>query len=72
MQVELQGALALFDRIFEYLDLPIEIEDDPNAVPMEPETIRGRIRYRHVSFRYPTPVEEGARRRGRRRRRGGG
>jgi ATP-binding cassette subfamily B protein len=53
VQVELQGALALFDRIFEYLDLPIEIQDDPNAVPMEPDTIRGRIRYRHVSFRYP-------------------
>src|SRR3954469_1025549 len=53
VQVELQGALALFDRIFEYLDMPIEIQDDPDAVPMEPDRIRGRIRYRHVSFRYP-------------------
>ena len=56
VQVDLQGALALFDRIFEYLDLPIEIQDDPNAVPMEPDAIRGRIRYRHVNFRYPRPA----------------
>src|SRR5205085_2806845 len=27
VHVELQGALALFDRIFEYLDLPLEIRD---------------------------------------------
>jgi ATP-binding cassette subfamily B protein len=56
VQVELQGALALFDRIFEYLDLPIEIQDDPDAVAMRPEDIRGRIRYRHVSFRYTRPA----------------
>ena len=29
VQVEAQGALALFDRIFEYLDLPVEIADAP-------------------------------------------
>ena len=27
VQVEVQGALALFDRIFEYLDLPVDIDD---------------------------------------------
>ena len=32
VQVEVQGALALFDRIFEYLDLPVEIADAPDAV----------------------------------------
>src|SRR5205807_1441734 len=31
IQVDIQGALALFDRIFEYLDLPIEIQDSPDA-----------------------------------------
>jgi ATP-binding cassette subfamily B protein len=52
VQVELQGALALFDRIFEYLDLPAEIADAPDAVALEPERVQGRIRFRHVSFRY--------------------
>ncbi|MDL2335558.1 MAG: ABC transporter ATP-binding protein, partial [Chloroflexota bacterium] len=61
VQVELQGALALFDRIFEYLDLPAEIADSPDAVALEPDRVQGRIRFRHVSFRYrsvaPKPVE---------------
>jgi ATP-binding cassette subfamily B protein len=52
VQVEVQGALALFDRIFEYLDLPTEIADAPDAVALEPSRVKGRIRYRHVSFRY--------------------
>jgi ATP-binding cassette subfamily B protein len=52
VQVEVQGALALFDRIFEYLDLPTEIADAPDAVALEPGRVQGRIRYRHVSFRY--------------------
>jgi ATP-binding cassette subfamily B protein len=52
VQVEVQGALALFDRIFEYLDLPAEIEDAPDAVALEPDRVQGRIRFRHVSFRY--------------------
>ncbi len=60
VQVEVQGALALFDRIFEYLDLRPEIEDRPDAVALDPETVRGAIRFRHVSFRYPTRPPEPA------------
>jgi ATP-binding cassette subfamily B protein len=56
VQVEVQGALALFDRIFEYLGLPTEIEDAPDAVGLDPATVRGQIRFRHVSFRYPRGV----------------
>ncbi|HEY7599913.1 MAG TPA: ATP-binding cassette domain-containing protein [Candidatus Limnocylindrales bacterium] len=48
----MQGALALFDRIFEYLGLAPEIEDAPGAVALDPERVSGRIRFRHVSFRY--------------------
>ena len=62
VQVELQGALALFDRIFEYLELPVEIEDAPDAVALDSEKVRGQIRFRHVYFRYrsapPVPVAE--------------
>ncbi|MGH2344659.1 MAG: ABC transporter ATP-binding protein, partial [Chloroflexota bacterium] len=50
VNIDLQGALALFDRIFEYLDLPIEIEDRPNAIDLP--TVEGYIRYRHAAFRY--------------------
>jgi len=52
VQVEAQGALALFDRIFEYLDLPVEIDDKPGAAVLSPEEVRGQIRYRHAFFRY--------------------
>jgi ATP-binding cassette, subfamily B, bacterial len=63
VQVEVQGALALFDRIFEYLDLPVEIADKPDAVALDPEKVRGQIRFRHVFFRYrrvPRPAASGA------------
>jgi ATP-binding cassette, subfamily B, bacterial len=50
VHVAWQGALALFDRIFAYLDLPVEIADRPDAVVLK-ET-RGHIRFRSVSFSY--------------------
>jgi ATP-binding cassette subfamily B protein len=53
VHVELQGALALFDRIFEYLDLPLEIRDAPHAIHLHPEAVRGHVRFNHVSFTYP-------------------
>ncbi len=53
-QADFQGALALFDRIFEYLDLRPEITDAPGAVAIEPRTTQGRVRFRDVSFRYPS------------------
>ncbi|CAN5724978.1 ABC transporter ATP-binding protein [soil metagenome] len=56
VQVEVQGALALFDRIFQYLEMSSEIEDAPDAQAMSPAKVRGRIRFRHVSFRYPDAV----------------
>ncbi|HYO29703.1 MAG TPA: ABC transporter ATP-binding protein [Thermomicrobiales bacterium] len=59
VQVEIQGAFALFDRIFEYLDMPVEIADRPGALALHPETIRGHVRFRHVSFAYDdAPVGE--------------
>jgi ATP-binding cassette subfamily B protein len=53
VQVEVQGALALFDRIFEYLDLDAEIRDAPDAITLEPSEVRGKVRFRHVWFAYP-------------------
>jgi ATP-binding cassette subfamily B protein len=54
VQVEIQGALALFDRIFEYLEMDPEIVDAPDAVALDPATVRGGVALRGVSFRYPT------------------
>src|SRR5262249_7719461 len=51
-QVEVMSALALFDRIFEYLDLKQEITDAPDAVDLDPARERGEVRFDHVSFRY--------------------
>jgi ATP-binding cassette subfamily B protein len=50
VNVDLQGALALFDRIFEYLDMPLEITDRAGAQDLR--EAKGDIRYRHVSFEY--------------------
>jgi ATP-binding cassette subfamily B protein len=55
VQVEIQGALALFDRIFEYLELDPVIVDAPDAVDLAARPVAGRIRFRDVSFTYPTP-----------------
>src|SRR5713226_4848259 len=52
VQVEIQGALALFDRIFEYLDLPIEIKDKPNALQLSPNDVSGKVTFNSVSFTY--------------------
>ena len=52
VQVDLQGAMALFDRIFEYLDMEPEITDAPDALTLRPAAVEGRVRFRHVSFAY--------------------
>ncbi|MGW4802659.1 ABC transporter ATP-binding protein [Kitasatospora sp. NPDC004272] len=48
--VEVQTSLALFQRIFEYLDLPVEI-DEP-ARPVRLAEIRGDVRFEDVEFHY--------------------
>ncbi len=50
VQVQIQGALALFERIFEYMDLQAEIEDRPGARPLQLE--RGELVFDRVSFAY--------------------
>src|SRR5262249_33408141 len=53
VQVEIQGALALFDRIFESLEMAPATVDAPTAIELRHDSIQGRIRFRDVSFRYP-------------------
>ena len=52
IQVEIQGALALFDRIFEYLEMDPEITDAPDAIAIDRATMHGSVRFADVSFRY--------------------
>lgn len=46
----LLSSLALFERIFEYLDLPIEVDERPGAQPLPKP--RGHVRFEGVSFAY--------------------
>ena len=50
--VEVQTSLALFQRVFEYLDLPVDIVDGDDARAVEPEDVRGHVRLEEVRFRY--------------------
>src|SRR6202008_4405892 len=54
IQVEIPGALALFDRIFEYLEMDPGIVDAPDAIDLAARPVAGRIRFRDVSFSYPS------------------
>lgn len=48
--VEMQGSLELFGRIFEYLDLPIDIAEPKH--PIIPAELRGEVRLENVGFTY--------------------
>ena len=50
VQVDFFRALALFDRIFEYLDMPVEIENKEDAI--KPSPLTGVLRFEHVDFGY--------------------
>jgi ATP-binding cassette subfamily B protein len=49
---DVEASLALFDRIFEYLDLPVDIVEARNPVELRPDELLGEVRFEHVSFRY--------------------
>jgi ATP-binding cassette subfamily B protein len=51
--VSVISSLALFARIFEYLDLPVEIDDPARPVDIDPAQVAGYLRFENVSFAYP-------------------
>ena len=53
VSVELRSSLALFDRIFEYLDVMPDIVDSPDATDLPVTAAGGRVALRDVYFRYP-------------------
>jgi len=61
VSVELRSSLALFDRIFEYLDVVPDIADAPDAVNLPVTSSGGRVELRDVNFRYPGASEDALR-----------
>ncbi|MET8372542.1 ABC transporter ATP-binding protein [Micromonospora profundi] len=51
--VSLTASLALFARIFEYLDLPVDVADPTEPVAVDPDRVRGHLRLDDVTFGYP-------------------
>ncbi|MEV7993290.1 ABC transporter ATP-binding protein [Streptomyces sp. NPDC086077] len=58
--VQIQTSLALFQRIFEYLDLPVDITERER--PTRLDKVRGEVRFEGVEFRYDgkgSPILDG-------------
>lgn len=54
---QVNSSLALFMRVFEYLEAPILIADAEDALALDPEQVRGEIRFEDVTFAYPGAEE---------------
>jgi ATP-binding cassette, subfamily B, bacterial len=50
VSIDVQTSFALFDRIFEYLDLPVEIDEREGAKVLS--RVEGRLEFEDVWFRY--------------------
>jgi ATP-binding cassette subfamily B protein len=51
--VSVISSLALFARIFEYFDLPVEVADPAEPVGLDPARVTGHVRIESVNFAYP-------------------
>ena len=50
IQVDWMRSMAMFTRVFEYFDMPVEIENPEN--PVTPEKNTGEVEFSHVDFSY--------------------
>ena len=57
VSTDVHASFALFDRIFEYLDMDHEIEVKPDAIVARHDAVRGKVVLDHVRFRYESPPE---------------
>jgi ATP-binding cassette subfamily B protein len=58
VSVDVQSSMALFERIFHYLDLEHEIVDAPNARRLARDAVDGRVTFSDVFFRYETALAD--------------
>jgi ATP-binding cassette subfamily B protein len=52
VQLDVQTSLALFDRVFEYLDLPVDIAERKGARSLERGELAGEVTFDGVWFKY--------------------
>lgn len=57
VQVSITSSLALFSRIFEYLDLRVDIDEPAVPHPFDARGVRGDVDLHDVTFRYPDAEE---------------
>jgi ATP-binding cassette subfamily B protein len=50
--IDVQTSLALFERIFEYLDLEIDVRERPDAIELAPGDVAGEVVFEDVRFGY--------------------
>jgi len=55
VRIEFVTSMVSFERVFEVLDLPVEIKDRPGAVVLD--EVQGRVCFEHVSFSYTEEVK---------------
>ena len=55
---DVQASMALFDRIFEYLDLPVDIVEAEHPVELRADEMLGEVRFEGVSFKYTADQED--------------
>ena len=54
---DVEASMALFDRIFEYLDLPVDIVEAEHPIELRAEEMLGEVRFEGVSFKYTADQE---------------
>jgi ATP-binding cassette subfamily B protein len=59
-QVEIMSSFALFERIFEYMDVEHDIQEKPGATILNKTTMQGEVRFTDVGFKYDREGEEWA------------
>jgi len=60
VQVDVQTSTALFDRIFEYLDLEVDIDEHDGSVELDARPVRGDVAFEDVRFAYgDEPILDG-------------
>lgn len=57
-QVEIMGSFALFERIFEYMDVEHDIKEIANPVAIDKTTLQGEVVFSNVGFKYDRTSED--------------
>ncbi|MGH2966417.1 MAG: ABC transporter ATP-binding protein [Solirubrobacterales bacterium] len=57
VSVDVQSSLALFERVFEYLDEPVEIRERPGAPRIPASEVQGEVAFEGVGFRYGSDAD---------------